>query len=197
MLPHQQPIPGDACFFLTLNTVDKIDLFTRPACKQIIANALNHFIDTHGLRVYAWCLMTSHLHLLIQTKESQSPAVFERDFKKYTTPELIKTIEMEIDLRRDWMLQRFEDFGKSLKKIEKFHVWQSCSSPLHIDRRQPRLLLERIDQIHQNPVRDQVVEMAENYMFSSARDYAGMQGLVRVTVLQQQGSSRFKTLSPN
>jgi len=196
MLPHQKPIPGEACYFLTLNTVDKIDVFTRPAYKQIIANALNHFIEMQGLRIYAWCLMTNHLHLLIRPREGHSPASFERDFKRYTTPEIIKTIEMELDLRREWMLQRFEDFGKSLKKIEKFHIWQSCSSPLYIDSRQPRLLLDHIDHIHENPVRHQVVELPENYVYSSARDYAGLKGLVRVSVVQQ-GLSRFKMSSSN
>ena len=144
MHAHNKPVtPPDACYFLTLNVVDKIDVFVRPSYKQVIADALNHFIETQGLIVYAWCLMSSHLHLLVKTREGMGPAYFERDFKKFTTPEIIKVIEMELDFRREWMMQRFEDFSKSLKKIEKFVVWQSCSSPLHIDCQQPRLLIDR------------------------------------------------------
>lgn len=198
MLSHEKPIiPIDSSYFLTLNTVDKIDVFVRPAYKQAIADALNYFIETQGLIVYSWCLMTSHLHLIVRTREATAPAYFERDFKKYTTPIILKTIEMEMDFRRDWMTRHFEDYGKPLRRIEKFHLWQNCSSPLRIDCQQPRYLLDRIAHIHENPVRERIVEQPEAYIFSSARDYAGIRGLVNVRVVQQQGIFGMKALPVN
>jgi putative transposase len=198
MMPDQKPIPGDACHFLTLNVVDRIDVFIRPAYKQVITKALNHFIEMHGVSIYAWCLMSSHLHLLIKTKEGYGPAWFERDFKKFTTPEVLKAIQTEADLRRDWMLQRFEEFSKSLKKIEKFHLWQTCNSPLHIDCQQPKGLFDKVEEIHENPVRHGIVDVPENYIYSSARDYAGLRGPVNVAVLTPgAGKSRFKRISAN
>jgi REP element-mobilizing transposase RayT len=198
MLSNDKPlIPLDSCYFLTLNTVDKIDLFTRPAYKQVIADALNFYIDTQGLAIYSWCLMSSHLHLIVRTKEATAPAYFERDFKKYTTRMLLKTIEMEMDFRRDWMLRHFEDYRKSLQKKERFHVWQDCSSPLRIDCKPPQQLLDRIAHIHENPVRERIVEQPEAYLFSSARDYTGRPGLVRARVVQQQGLFGTKLLSSN
>jgi putative transposase len=198
MQPNQKPVPRDACYFLTLNVVDRIDVFVRAAYKQVIADALNHFIDNQSLVVYAWALMTGHLHLLVHTRDGQNPAGFERDFKKFTTPEVLKAIEVAADPRREWMLGRFEEYGKSLKKIEKFPLWQSCSGLVHVDCRQPILLSDRIGYIHDNPIRDGVVELPEQYLFSSAMDYEGMRGLVKVTVIQQaSGSSRLKLLSAN
>ncbi len=198
MLSHDKPIiPIDSSYFLTLNTVDKIDVFVRPAYKQAIADALNYFIETQGLVIYSWCLMTSHLHLIIRTREATAPAYFERDFKKYTTPIILHTIEMEMDFRRDWMMRHFEDYGKPLRRIEKFHLWQNCSSPLRIDCQQPHYLLDRIAHIHENPVRERIVEQPEAYIFSSARDYAGMRGLVKVRVVQQQGIFGMKALPVN
>jgi putative transposase len=198
MFSNGKPImPLDACYFLTLNIVDKIDLFVRPAYKQVIADTLNHFIDTHGLHLYSWCLMSSHLHLVLRTKDGAAPAYFERDFKKYTTPALLKTIEMEMDLRRDWMFQRFEEYGKSLRLLEKYHLWQNCSSPLWIDNEQPRLLMDRIVHIHENPIREGIVDLPESYLFSSARDYSGIRGLVAVQVVQPQGLFAAKRLSAN
>jgi REP element-mobilizing transposase RayT len=198
MKPDQKPIPRDACHFLTLNVVERIDVFVRPAYKQVITRALNHFIELHGVNVYAWCLMSSHLHLLIRTKEGYGPAWFERDFKKYTTPLLLKAIQTEADLRRDWILERFEEFGKSLKRIEKYHLWQTCNSPLHIDGQQPQQLLDKIEEIHENPVRHGIVDQPENYLYSSARDYAGLRGPVHVTVIQPAaGTARFKRISAN
>jgi REP element-mobilizing transposase RayT len=198
MLSNEKPIfPVDACYVLTLNTVDKIDVFVRPAYKQVVADALNYFIDAQGLTVYSWCLMSSHLHLVVRTKDGTAPAYFERDFKKLTTPQILKTLEMEMDFRREWMMRHFEEYGKPLRRIEKFHLWQNCSSPLRIDGQQPRALLDRILHIHENPVREKIVELPESYIFSSARDYAGIQGLVKVKVVQQQGFFGVKMLSQN
>lgn len=198
MLSHEKPIiPIDSSYFLTLNTVDKIDVFVRPAYKHVIADALNYFIESQGLIVYSWCLMTSHLHLIVRTREATAPAYFERDFKKYTTPIILKTIEMEMDFRREWMMQHFEDYGKPLRRIEKFHLWQNCSGPQRIDCQQPRYLLDRIAHIHENPVRERIVDQPEAYIFSSARDYAGMKGLVNVRVVQQQGIFGLKALPVN
>ncbi|HXB94174.1 MAG TPA: transposase [Puia sp.] len=197
MFSEKPMIPVDSSYFLTLNTVDKIDVFVRPAYKQAVSDALNYFIETQGLIVYSWCLMSSHLHLIVRTREGTTPAYFERDFKKYTTPIILKTIEMEMDFRRDWMMMRFEDYGKTLRRIEKFHLWQNCSSPLRIDCQQPHYLLDKIAHIHENPVREKIVEQPEAYVFSSARDYAGMRGLVNVRVVQQQGIFGVKALSAN
>ncbi|SRR5258708_7873110 len=198
MLSNDKPkLPLDACYVLTLNTVDKIDVFVRPAYKQAIADALNYFIETQGLTIYSWCLMSSHLHLVVRTKDGTAPAYFERDFKKFTTPAILKTIEMERDFRREWMTRHFEEYPKSLRRLEKFYLWQNCSSPLRIDSEHPRILLDRIQHIHENPVRERIVELPEAYIFSSARDYAGMQGLIKVKVLQQQGLFGIKILSQN
>jgi putative transposase len=40
------------------------------------------------------------------------------------------------------------------------------------------LIDQKIEYIHQNPVRALIVENAEDYIFSSARDFAGIKGLV-------------------
>jgi REP element-mobilizing transposase RayT len=198
MLSNSQPgLPLDACYFLTLNIVDKIDLFVRPAYKQVIADALNHFIRAQGLHLYSWCLMGSHLHLVLRTRDAAAPAYFERDFKRYTTPALLKTIEMEMDLRRDWMLQRFEGYGNTLRRLEKYHLWQNCSGPLRIENDQPRLLMDRIAHVHENPVREGIVDQPEAYLFSSARDYAGIRGLVAVQVVQPQGLFSVRQISVN
>jgi REP element-mobilizing transposase RayT len=198
MLANDKPIgSGEACYFLTLNVVDRIDVFTRPAYKQVVADALNHFVDLGQITIYAWCLMTHHLHLLVKTPQDYGPAYFERDFKKYTTPEILKAIDVEMDLRKDWMIPRLEDYGKTLKRIEMLHLWQNCSSPLHIDSTEPDLLISQIEHIHENPVRERIVDLPEAYLYSSARDYIGGKGLVKVKVVQAQGLSKMKLMSAN
>lgn len=171
------------CSYLTFNTVDWIDVFIRPTYKQIIVDALNFCIETKKFTVYAWCLMTNHLHLLARAHDGSGLAMIEKEFKRVTTTKILEAIDIEPDLRRKWMLQRFEHFSQSLKKIEKFQLWQSCTNPSFIDFKQVYRLQERVLYIHENPVRDGIVASPEHYLYSSACDYAGKKGLVNVSVI--------------
>lgn len=179
----EQKADPQACSYITFNTVDWVDVFVRPVYKQIIVEELNCFIVSKGLIVYAWCLMSNHIHLLARNSDPGGLARIERDFKRATTNRILKALESEKDLRRDWMLSRFEHCSHSLKRIEQFQVWQTCSNPSFIDFRQMFKLKEKVLHIHENPVRDRIVDNPEDYVYSSARDYLGMKGLVRTTVI--------------
>ena len=195
MQSREQKSPADTCHLITLNVVDWIDLFTTLAYRKIITDALNHFVKRQGLTIYAWCLMTNQLHLLIKASDGYGIALFERDFKKLTTSEIIKAID-HTDLRQDWMMEHFEKFSISLRKLEKYIIWQNCCSPLYLDSRQPNLLQEKIAQVHEKPVSALIVEVPGHYLYSSARDYTGIRGLVNVTVLRN-GLPKLRSLSEN
>ncbi len=172
-----------ACYFLTFNTVDWVDIFIRPVYKQIIVHSLNYFIDHKGLNVYAWCLMTNHLHLLAQARDNNVIAEIEKEYKSFTTKKILQDIDSEPDARKSWMMEHFENFGNILGFMKKFHVWQTSSNPVFIDMRKKETLLEYVEYIHANPVRDRIVDTDSDYLYSSARDYSGMNGLVHVSKL--------------
>ncbi len=186
--------PGkQACYFITFNTVDWVDVFIRPVYKQVVVHTLNHFIDNKGLIVNAWCLMTNHLHMMIQAREGYVIAEIEKEFKSFTTTKVLEAIDTEPEARKDWMMKRFENFSNLMGLMKKYHVWQSSSSPAFIDLRKTDTLIEQFSFIHDNPVRDRFVDTAADYPYSSARDYAGMKGLVNITKLpaveQQLGAA--------
>jgi putative transposase len=161
-----------------------VDVFIRPVYKQVIVHTLNHFIESKGLIVYAWCLMSHHLHLLAQAKPGGLIiAELEKEYKSFTTAKILEAIDTEPEIRKEWMLGRFENFGTMLGLMKKYHVWQNCSHPLYIDFRKKDLLFEHFEYIHQNPVRDKIVDIPGEYKYSSARDYAGMKGLVNIVKL--------------
>jgi REP element-mobilizing transposase RayT len=173
----------EACYFITFQTVDWVDVFIRPVYKQVIVHTLNHFIETKGLVVYAWCLMSNHLHLLAQAKQGSVIAELEKEYKSFTTTKILEAIDTEPEARRKWMMHQFENFGTMLGLMKKYHVWQNCSHPLYIDFKKKELLLEHFEYIHQNPVRDKIVDIPGEYKYSSARDYSGLQGLVNIVKL--------------
>ncbi len=170
-----------ASYFITFNVVDWVDIFVRPAYKRVIAESLNEYINSKGLVVYAWCLMSNHLHLVAQAKPGVSFTVIIRQLKKCMAQRIMEVMEDEPDLRKEWMLKRFENFSQCLKRIEKHPLWQDCNHPIHIEAGDRTALLDHVRYVHENPIRDGIVESPEEYLYSSARDYAGgMKGMVHI-----------------
>ena len=174
----------NACYFLTFTVVDWVDVFIRPVYKQIIVDSLNFCIEKKGLFVYGWCLMTNHIHLVAQAKETYKLSHIIRDFKKFTANAVLQAIEDEPESRKDWMLYRFEFAGKFMKHIEKYHFWQDGNHAVYLDPFKPEMFKQRLNYIYENPVRAGIVENSGDYLYSSARDYQGRDGLVNVVAVE-------------
>jgi len=82
----------EAVYFVTFTTVNWIDVFTRPIYKEIIVDSINYCIKNKGLVVYAWVIMSNHVHLVIETRNAALEDIM-RDLKKHTSKTIIKAIE--------------------------------------------------------------------------------------------------------
>ena len=51
-------------YFITITTVGWVDVFTRLNQKYIITDSLKHCQQNKGLEIYAYVIMSSHIHLL-------------------------------------------------------------------------------------------------------------------------------------
>jgi len=102
----------DAVYFLTFTVTDWIDVFTRMNYRSIIAESLEYCRKNKGLKLYAWCLMTNHIHLVCCIETPFRMTDFLRDYKKYTAKKVLDDIQHLPESRRDWMLYRFEFAGK-------------------------------------------------------------------------------------
>jgi putative transposase len=111
-------------YFLTLTVVDWVDVFTRPAYKHILLDAIRYCQKEKELELYAWCLITNHLHLIASAKEENSLSDVLRDLKKFTNKAIIQAIEQEPESRRHWLLDRFAFAGKLDVKIKNYKFWQ-------------------------------------------------------------------------
>ena len=69
-------------YFLTITVVDWVDVFTRPGYKHEIVNALRYCQQSKGLELYAWVIMSNHIHLIAGTKDGFNLSDILRDFKK-------------------------------------------------------------------------------------------------------------------
>jgi len=172
----------DEAYFITITTVGWIDVFTRLNQKQVITNALKYCQENKGLEIYAYCLMSSHLHLLCKGTEGFVLSDIMRDFKRHTSKKIIQTIQDEPESRRQWMLDYFQKTCEHLKKVQQYKVWQNGYHAEHIYSN--KFIRQKLDYIHNNPVKDKTVTLPEDYYFSSARNYASLDNDLEVVRLQ-------------
>lgn len=55
----------DKLYFVTFAVVNWIDLFVRNEYRTIILDSIKYCQQNKSLEVYGWCIMTSHVHLMI------------------------------------------------------------------------------------------------------------------------------------
>lgn len=169
-------------YSVTLTTVDWVDIFTKTELKLTMVDCLKYFQKNKGLVIYAWCLMHSHLHMIVGSKKWLDLSALLRDFKKITAKEIIRKINEEPENRREWMLHRFEFSGKHKKQIESYKVWQDNTMAKQISTSES--MQQRLGHIHINPVEAMLVAEPQHYLFSSAMNYTGEEGLIDVEILK-------------
>lgn len=165
---------------MTLSVVFWIDLFTRKEIKYVITDSLKHCQREKGLVINSWCLMPSHLHMIVRTEGEPLQNIF-RDFKKYTAKQIINTIPTINESRAEWLLNAFARAGKDLKRIKGHKVWQDGNHPEQL--LSNKFIDQKLEYIHKNPVEAEIVDEPEYYWYSSARNYAGEKGLLDVELL--------------
>ena len=168
----------DGIYFLTFTITDWVDVFTRLNYKNIIVESLAYCRANKGLKLYAWCLMTNHLHLICSVEDTLKMSDFIRDFKKHTAKTILEEIQTQPESRRDWMLYRFEFVGKFDHRIEHYRFWQDKSHAVELSKTE--MIEQRMHYIHENPVRIGIVAKTEDYLYSSARNYAGLSTIIDI-----------------
>lgn len=168
---------------MTDTVVDWVDIFTRPVYKHTILESLQYCMQQKGLIVYAWVLMSNHLHTIVSCEENVKISDIWRDFKKFTSKKILETLEDDVtEIRKKWMLDRFEFRGRYDKRITNYKFWQDGNNEQLIFSLD--YLQQKLNYIHNNPVKAEFVTKPEEYRYSSAIDYAGGKGLLKIELIQ-------------
>ena len=83
----------EGIYFVSFATVGWIDVFTRREYKDILIESLAFCQKNKGLILYCYVLMSNHIHLIGKAQEGFELSWIIRDFKKYTSKQIIKAIE--------------------------------------------------------------------------------------------------------
>ena len=168
-------------YFITFTVVQWIDVFTRRHYKDLMLDSMKFCIQQKGLELYAYCLMTNHLHMIIGTNKEPIEYIV-RDMKRHTSKYLYELIEQDAEeSRRAWMCWLFKRAGQQNTANNLHQFWQQGFHPIELST--SRMLEQKLDYIHDNPVEAGFVDEPQDYLYSSARDYCGHKGLIDIIVL--------------
>jgi REP element-mobilizing transposase RayT len=125
--------------------------------------------------------MSSHIHLLCKAINGFILSDVMRDFKKFTSKKIIQILIEQPESRREWMLGPFKKACAHLKREQEYKVWQDGYHAEIVETNW--FIKQKINYIHNNPVKEKIVTLPEDYYFSSARNYASLENDLEVIIL--------------
>ncbi|WP_425392497.1 REP-associated tyrosine transposase [Ekhidna sp.] len=168
-------------YFLTCQVVGWVDVFSRQAYRDIIIDSLKYCIVEKDLIVYAYVIMTNHVHLIVRSNSERLSDTI-RDFKRFTSNQILKNIDAnQSESRKDWMNVVFEYHARFNKRVKEKQFWTHENHAVELTSNE--MIDSKLNYIHENPVRAAWVENAEDYLYSSARSYAGLNNLLEIELI--------------
>jgi REP element-mobilizing transposase RayT len=155
----------DKAHFITLTTIEWINIFTKPEYFQALINSLKYCQEKLGLLIYGFVFMTNHIHLIVQAKEGYKLSNIIQSYKRYTTEQIKKLVYN--DSRK--YIKALIDSSFYKKESNIFQLWQEYNYPETII--SEKFLLTKLNYIHQNPVKKEYVDNPEDWKYSSAKFY--------------------------
>ena len=168
----------EGIYFVTFAVVEWVDVFTRQVYRDILIESFRHCIREKGLAIHGYVIMSNHVHLIISSKGKQSLSAIMRDMKKFSSIKIIQEIIGNLsESRRDWMLRIFADAGKANGNNTHYQFWEQENHPIELHPNS-NLFSQKLEYIHQNPVKAGLVAEAADYLYSSASNYEEKGGIL-------------------
>jgi REP element-mobilizing transposase RayT len=167
-----QFLGNDAPYFLTMTVNHWLPVFTRPETVAIVLDSWRYLQAQHAFRLHGYVILENHLHLV-----AGSPQI-SRDiqrFKSYTARAIIDHLET---VQARGLLDLLALFKRTHKTQSRYQLWEEGSHPQRIE--SEAVMRQKLDYIHCNPVKRGFVDLPEHWRWSSARDYAGFEGLIEI-----------------
>lgn len=154
-------------------------VFTSLEFFESIIESLKYCRAKKGLLLHGYVIMPNHLHTIISAV-GNNPSDVMRDFKRHTSKQISDLLD---EKRNERLLRYFSSVARREGRGNTFKIWQSGSHPILIDNGD--FLDQKLEYIHDNPVRKGYVERPEHWKYSSARNYImNDQSIIKVAILE-------------
>ena len=170
--------------FLTLTLVDWIDLFTRHVYCDLFLETLAFCQKEKGLKVHAFVIMPSHVHLLVHATGNTPLSSIMKSIKSYSANLFLNYIQdaQQVESRREWLIKYLAFQARKNKRNSKHQIWMRGHYPVLLY--SPAFIRQKLNYIHQNPVEARIVNDPIHYVYSSAANYETGDGIFKVDFLE-------------
>ena len=173
-------------YFVTFQVIRWIDIFTRKKVRDEFIRNIRFCQKNKGLELYAYVIMSNHAHFIMRSSNDNLSGVI-KDLKSYTSKAVIDILIVEEQNKRDWIFPLLLEAGKNNSRNKYHQFWTQDNHPVELYNNE--IIMQKLNYIHQNPVRAGIVEKSEDYLLSSARNYADMEGIldvIKLTITQSK-----------
>ena len=161
--------------FTTNTVVNWLPLFSQPDLTAIVLSSLDFLQSQKRLTLHAYVIMENHLHLIVTaddlSREMQS-------FKSFSAKQMVGLLEQN---QQTFWLRQLRLHKRPDQVQSTYQVWQEGFHPQMIQ--SAEMLQQKLEYIHNNPVRRGYVDEPWHWRYSSARNYAGQPGFLAVEML--------------
>jgi len=161
--------------FVTCTILHWLPIFTRKESVQIVIDTLKYLQQKDNLRLHAFVILENHLHMIVSSKDLHKSM---QSFKQWTAKEILKLLKEE---KATTILEQLAFYKKAHRKDKTYQVWEEGYQPKLIQ--SEKMLVQKINYIHNNPVKRGYVAKSEHWLYSSAINYMGNCGLIEIDKL--------------
>ena len=167
----------EGLYFISFAVVGWLDVFIRNEYKDLFLESVRFCQKNKGLEIHACCIMSSHVHLVFRSIDGQKPELLIGDLKRFTSKAIVQAIkENNRESRKEFLLDYFLKEGSKTSNVSQYQFWRHDNKPIKLWSN--KVIFQKINYVHQNPVEAGLVFRAEDYRYSSAVDYADEKGLL-------------------
>jgi len=158
--------------FVTCTVLEWLPDFTRKDSVQILLDSWTFLQNESRIKLIAYVVLENHVHF-IAAGDNLSKEL--GNFKSYTARCLIDLLK---SANAKTILDQLAFRKAKHKRDRDYQFWQEGSHPKQISNE--KMMWQKIEYIHNNPVNRGYVDDPVHWRYSSARNYARMTGLIDV-----------------
>ncbi|HEV2349771.1 MAG TPA: transposase [Terriglobia bacterium] len=167
-LYHRLYSPGQMQF-INSSTYRRAPLFLSERFQRTFVSTLASLRAEMGFLIIGWVLMPEHFHLLLKPEPADSTSLIMKGLKEETATRILRTLREQ--RQYPWcrkMLERLR-LPSTVHDESHYRLWQRRFYPFNVYSEKKRL--EKLDYMHNNPVRRGLVKEPGDWPWSSWRFY--------------------------
>lgn len=159
-------------YFMTCTIVGWLAVFTRPEAVNIVYDSWRFLAKERNFRLYGYVILENHLHLVASAPDLPNAM---KSFKMFTARQIVDLLTAH---GAKTLLNQLAMMKLRHKSKSDYQVWEEGSQPKQIANNE--MMLQKLEYMHNNPLKRGYVDDPVHWRYSSARNYAGMPGLIDV-----------------